>query len=35
MVDVPKGGVQLLDDTPIGPLSEAVGATVTVIVPVS
>ena len=35
MVDVPKGGVQLLDDTPIGPLSDEGEATVTVIVPVS
>jgi hypothetical protein len=32
---VPKGGVQLLDDTAIGPLSDEGDATVTVIVPVS
>jgi hypothetical protein len=34
-VDVSNGGVQLLDDTPIGPLSVEVGPTVMVIVPAS
>jgi hypothetical protein len=34
-VDVLKGGVQLLDDTPIGPLSDGGEATITPIVPVS
>jgi hypothetical protein len=34
-VDVSNGGVQLLDDTPIGPASVEVTLAVTVIVPAS